>query len=128
MPIRVPFPRLGRHLIRRLVKKNGGINATLVNVPMGGSSDKWNRQVDRTALGSRRVGVVIHQKSGVDMILVKKVGAVIVVAVMIVGVVQVNAVVLVIVIVLASEVVALVVTGRRVPVGAQQSGLRQEGR
>ena len=71
--------------------------------------------------------VAIHQKSGVDTILVKKVGAVIVVAVMIVGVVQVNAAVLVIVIVLASEVVVLVVTGRRVPVGAQQSGLRQEG-
>ena len=72
--------------------------------------------------------VVIHLKSGVGMILVKKVGAVIVIVVVIVGVVKVSAVVLVIVIVLANEVVALVVTGRRVPVGAQQSGHRQGGR
>ena len=112
MRIRVLTPRLGRLLIRRLVKKNGGINATLVNVPMGGSSDKWNRQVGRIALGSRRAGVVIHRKSGVDMTPVRKVGVVTVIAVMLVCVVRVNGVALVIVIVLANEVVALVGTGR----------------
>ena len=125
MLIRVLLPRLGHHLTRR--PENGGLVTMLVNAPTMENIEKWNRQVVRRAPGCRRVIVVNHQRSGVDTILVKKVGAVIVVAVMIVGVVKVNAAVLVIVIVLASEVVVLVVTGRRVPVGAQQSGLRQEG-